>query len=226
MTPRLFILLSLFLLATAVRSHAQINESLDSVTIYGVVLDAEDISPVTYASVYVKNKPSGAVTDSTGYFYLEALKSDTLLFSAVGFKKGMMVLPANLPDARYSMVQLMVPDTLILDEVVVVSYPTISALKEAFMATGEKEEPQSAFAMQMELDRLLYETYQEDQFYYDQMRYNRLYRMTGVFPPNNFINPVTWTNFIRDWRAGRFETEAPLPERMLRRGVNLIDDDQ
>ncbi|MFA0960950.1 carboxypeptidase-like regulatory domain-containing protein [Roseivirga sp. BDSF3-8] len=208
-------------------AYAQFTDPADSVTIYGAVLDAESITPVPYTSVYVKNKPKGAVTDSAGYFTIQAVKSDTLLFSAVGYKRGTMVLPGDLPEDRYSMIQLMLPDTLLLDEVVITSYPTFAEFKEAFANTKvSDDEPTSPMALQRELDNLLYETYKNDRYYYDYMRYNRLYRMTGIFPPNNFINPLTWANFIRDWRDGRYETEAPLPERMPRRGVNLIDDDQ
>lgn len=219
----------IFLLATltVLPATAQIAQPADSVTIYGAVLDAENILPVPYASIKVKNKPVGTVTDSAGAFVLQAVKSDTLLFSAVGFKQGSMVLPSSLPDDRYTMIQLMLTDTIMMDEVVVLSYPTIAEFREAFYEVETSDDgPNSELELQRELDYLLYETYKDDQFYYDYMRYNRLYRMTGIFPPNNFLNPAQWSGFIRNWRAGKYDTEAPLPDRQLRRGINLIDDDQ
>lgn len=222
----LYSLILIFLISIVTPAMAQLPAADDTVTIYGAVLDAESIAPVPYASVYVKGKPKGVVTDSTGAFVLTAIKSDTLQFSAVGFKQGTMVLPSNLPDDRYTMIQLMLPDTILLDEVVVFSYPTISAFKSAFNEVEEEEGLGSEAALQRKLDDLLYETYKDERFYYDYMRYNRLYQMTGIFPPNNFINPAQWTNFIRDWRAGKFDTEAPLPDQQIRRGINLIDDDQ
>ncbi|MGB3182665.1 MAG: carboxypeptidase-like regulatory domain-containing protein [Cyclobacteriaceae bacterium] len=223
----LYSLVFLLVTLTVLPATAQIAQSADSVTIYGAVLDAENILPVPYASIKVKNKPVGAVTDSTGAFAIQAVKSDTLLFSAVGFKQATMVLPSGLPDDRYTMIQLMLTDTIMMDEVVVLSYPTIAEFREAFYdAETSDDGPDSELELQRELDYLLYETYKDDQFYYDYMRYNRLYPMTGIFPPNNFLNPAQWSGFIRNWRAGKYDTEAPLPDRQLRRGINLIDDDQ
>jgi hypothetical protein len=51
-----------------------------------------------------------------------------------------------------------------------------------------------------DLNSLLEEQYNQNSPYYDQWRYARLYEMTGIVPPNNFLNPMTWSNFIRDWK--------------------------
>ncbi|MFT4741950.1 MAG: hypothetical protein ACI9XJ_001237, partial [Marivirga sp.] len=54
-----------------------------------------------------------------------------------------------------------------------------------------------------DLDTILKEQTKENKAYYDQYRYAKLYDLTGIVPPNNFLNPITWSNFIRDWKENQ-----------------------
>ena len=71
----------------------------------------------------------------------------------------------------------------------------------------EKNEMDKIFRAKRELNEVLKKQNDKDKFYDDQIRYSKLYNTTGIVPPNNFLNPIKWTNFITDWRNGKFKKE-------------------
>ena len=54
--------------------------------IQGMVADSSTFSPLPYVNVVVKNKNKGTISDTQGKFRLVASKTDTLVFSFVGYK--------------------------------------------------------------------------------------------------------------------------------------------
>lgn len=180
----------------------------NAVQISGIVIEVDSLSPVPFASITVKNASRGAFSDEYGYFSLIAKELDTLVFTNVGFRPAIFVVPPGLSEENYGLVQVMIRDTFMLEEVVIYPWPTPEDFAAAFLSLKPKKNLQSrAFKAQNELQQNLDEQLSKEQFYYDQMRYSRLYELTGDAPPNNFLNPITWSNFIKDWKSGVFKTE-------------------
>lgn len=184
------------------------------VQISGIVIEVDSLSPIPGASITVKHSSRGAFSDQYGYFSLLAKELDTLVFSNVGFHPATFVVPPNLAEENYGLVQVMIRDTLILEEVVIYPWPTPEDFAATFLSLTPQRNLQSrAFQAQRKLQRNLDKQLAKEQFYYDQMRYSRLYELTGTVPPNNFLNPITWSNFIRDWKKGVFKTgDTEIPD--------------
>lgn len=177
------------------------------ITITGVLLQSDSLVAIPYVAVSVKNNFRGTVSNNLGHFSIVVDKFDTLEFSAIGFKTAQFIVP-DLVDSDYSLIQLLTKETILLEEVEVVAWPDEASLVRAFYNYKlPKGEADRIFQMERELDALLREQYEKDKFYYDQMRYSKLYNTTGFAPPNNFLNPINWSNFIRDWRSGAFKTK-------------------
>lgn len=62
------------------------NEANDSVFISGTVIDSITRQPLNGAFALINVDPKGTFTDSTGYFNLKALNTDTIHISYIGFK--------------------------------------------------------------------------------------------------------------------------------------------
>ena len=88
-------------------------------TIKGVILDESDI-PLIGATVQVKDGQGGAITDLDGNFTIKAKKNATLVVSYIGYQSQEVKL-----QGRTQITVKMVPDSKMLDEVVVVGYGTM-----------------------------------------------------------------------------------------------------
>ena len=199
---------TLLILSVVVAFFSDVTAQTDStvVQVSGVVVEADSLLPIPFASVTIKHSGRGAITDQYGHFTLLVKELDTLVFSNVGFRSTVFVVPPELSQRHYGLVQTMVRDTVMLEEVVILPWPTLEEFEAAFLSLDPRDvktarRRQAQRNIQQSLDAQL----QAEKFYYDQMRYSRLYELTGEAPPNNFLNPITWSNFIRDWKNGAFE---------------------
>lgn len=194
--------------------HEGMAQENDPVHITGVVVSADSLEPLAFTSLTIKNSVKGTVSDSLGYFSIFANELDTIQFSNIGYKKVLFVVPENLPEDQYGLVQVMEKDTVLLSEIEVFAFPGPEDFEQAFLEIELKKTLQDrSLEAQAKLHRNLEQQWARNQFYYDQMRYSKLYNLTGISPPNNFLNPVTWSNFIKDWREGKFKVnEEYLPD--------------
>src|SRR5690606_21766094 len=162
---------------------------------------------VSFTAITIKNSTRGTVSDNSGYFSIFAYELDTLVFSNVGYSQSTFVVPPNFPKESYGLVQVMTTDTILLEEVVVYPCSRREDFESAFLATEPTNNlKMKSFEAQRRIQQALDTQLSREKYYYNQMRYSRLYDLTGEIPPNNFLNPITWSNFIRDWREGAYDT--------------------
>ncbi len=201
---KLLFLLIVILVVGSEDSWSQIQENI---VITGVVLDADSLNPVPYTAIAIKNTNRGTISDNSGYFSIMVAPLDTLIFSVVGYKESLFVLP-QLVDKEYSLIQLITRKTIVLSEVEILAWPDEKSFVNAFinlkLPKGQEDE---IFRANNELAKLLNDQYENDKFYYEQMHYSKLYNTTGFAPPNNFLNPLRWSNFIKDWKNGEFKSK-------------------
>ena len=62
----------------------------------GVVVEGNNLQPVPYASILIKDKNRGTISDYFGYFSFVAQESDTIEFSAIGFSAALYIIPDTL----------------------------------------------------------------------------------------------------------------------------------
>ncbi|RUA34395.1 MAG: hypothetical protein DSY77_05310 [Bacteroidetes bacterium] len=193
-----FITVFLFTFSAFAQEEKIIEEPIN---ITGVILDAENMEPVPFTTILIGNGKSGTVADNSGYFSFLAYPGDTITFRSVGYQSSTFIIPELLEGKTYSLIELLVRENVLLEEVQV--YPLPDA--DYFTSTIVKKELTDIQKRQLDdfnrdLNKLLEKQYEQNHPYYDQWRYARLYEMTGIVPPNNFLNPMTWSNFIRDWK--------------------------
>ncbi len=186
---------------------AQEQEGRSAVLLTGMVLDADTRSPMPYVNIRIRNTVYGAASDSNGYFSLFISPGETLLFSSFGYSDAQFIMPPDVTRDNYSLIQLMREKTILLSEVVIFPWPSVDQFKEAFLDV----EPQR------NMDDLIREVQfqtlkdsrdnQLSEYEADQRRYQRLYEIHQIFPPNNFLNPMRWNQFIRGVTTGENEEE-------------------
>lgn len=176
----------------------------------GAVVTSDSLKPVAFTHIIDKKTGFGTISDYYGYFSFVANKGDSVTFSAVGFKKGLFVIPDTIHNNRYTMFQVMTSDTIYLSEAVIYPWPTKEQFREAFL---KLEIPDDDLEIaRKNLDR--YELYVRAQAipmdgsmnyrnYIDQT-VSKLY-YAGQTQPISLLNPFAWAQFFQAWQDGKFK---------------------
>lgn len=199
---------ALFLALISFSSFSQSDKKL--VQLSGVVVSGDSLSPVPFTSVLVKGTSRGTVADYFGFFSLVTGITDTIIFSSVGYEKSEFIVPDTLSQSRYSVIQLLKKDTIILDPQVVYPWPSKEQFREAFLSlNAPKDDYDRAFEnMTREDVRLALQgvplSAQGNNNYTVQREYTRLYNQ-GLMPQISLLNPLAWAQFIEAWKKGDFK---------------------
>jgi hypothetical protein len=202
-----FLLVSVFLLG--INDLSAQDDNL--IQFSGVVLDADSLLPIPYTSIIVMNKKRGTSTDMNGIFSFVAEKGDSLKFSSVGFRTEYFVIPDTLTVQRYSWIQILATDTVLLKTHMVYPWPSKEQFRQEFLNTRIPED---------DLDRAnrnLAQAQMRDQmrnmpmaggganFKYEQGFRNEATYYQGQYPSWSVLNPVAWAQFIDAWNKGEFK---------------------
>ena len=178
----------------------------------GMVLDGSDeqLYPVPYTNILVKDKGRGTYSDLKGFFSIVVEKGDVIVFSAIGYKTVEYKIPTDLEDDRYSIVQLMTQDAINLPETVVFPWPSRDHFKLEFLAMDVTPELQERAAKNLANEALRrmrndvsVDGNEHADYYLRQQA--REYYYIGQQPPMNIFNPVAWKKFFDSWKNGDFK---------------------
>lgn len=201
-----FLIVSLLIFKALIAQ--EIEEDLIQFT--GIVVTADSLKPVPYTNIVVKNTWRGTIADYYGYFSFVAFRSDTILFSTVGFKNGVYSIPDTISENRYSMIQVMASDTIMLTQTIIYPWPSREKFKEAFLNfdVPDDDYERAKKNLDVALLREIGENYTMDgsmnfrnsmQLYQDKLYYN------GQTQPITILNPFAWAEFIKAWKEGKFK---------------------
>ena len=178
----------------------------------GVVVSADSLRQIPFVSVMIKGSRHGTITDYNGFFSLVAEENDVIEFSALGFKPTLFTIPDSLPENKYSMIEVLSTDTFLLDEMLVLPWPTHEQFKQAFLKLDLPND--DAARAQRNLDQVRnpeYYGYSGSSQTMNQqlMLLQNNYRVygTGAIPLSNLMNPLAWSKFISDWRSGKLKKQ-------------------
>jgi hypothetical protein len=178
----------------------------------GLVLDGtnEQLQPIPYSNIFIKNKGRGTYTDLRGFFSIVVHKDDVVRFSAVGYRTVEYRIPKNLTDDRYSLVQLMTLDTINLPETVVFPWPSREHFRLEFLnmdVTSELQRRAAENVAEASLRKaqagVKYDGDENADFYLRKQASSYYYY--GQAPPMNIFNPIAWGKFFKAWKNGEFK---------------------
>lgn len=99
----------------------------------GIVVSGDSLRPVPLTAVYRTRDKQGTFTDVYGFFAIPALVGDTINFSNVGYVNSSIIIPKDLAENRYTVVQMMMVDTVSIPEVFIYPWPTKEELFSDFI---------------------------------------------------------------------------------------------
>ena len=182
------------------------------VQLYGVVMTADSLKAVPFASIVVNQKGRGTITNNDGVFSIAVNKGEHITFTCIGFKDRTILIPKNLEGNQYSVIQLMVNDTNYLPATILKPRPTRAQFERDFVNAKVDEElfetarkntsPSQKRIILASLPRDGKEAVgaslnnQAAKYYY-----------SGQLPPMNILNPSAWKNFINSWKRGDYKSK-------------------
>jgi hypothetical protein len=180
------------------------------VQIAGMVLDDENLQPVPYVHVAVKNSHRGTSADGHGFFSLVTYIGDTLVFSSVGFQTVTVKVPDTLATDRYTIYQSLMVDTLELPITVIYPWPSKEKFREAFLnlyvPDDDFEIARKNIILSELKERAKYSKMDAgmNYKYLMQQKNDQLY-YAGQRTPNNLLNPFAWSQFLDIWNRQKEE---------------------
>jgi hypothetical protein len=203
-------LLFICLLQGESKGQGNSNRDKSLIQFSGVVVSADSLQPIPFTSVIIRNARRGTITDFYGFFSFVAMKGDTLDFQYVGFKTNSFVIPDSLSDQHYSIIQVLVRDTINLKEAVIYPWPTKDEFKRAFVELKLSDDDLKRAQRNFELAAM---KEVQAQVIFDgglnyqmavQQRQTQLYSQ-GQFRSISLLNPLAWAAFIQSWKDGAYK---------------------
>lgn len=214
-TPYWFVgLLSLLWLASQ-PIQAQGQKQLVQLT--GLVVSGENALGVPGVALTIPKAGRGVVTNNLGYFSMPALAGDSIVISALGFRKQYYIIPKD-GRTTLSVIIRLEEDPIQLPTVEILPYPTEELFKQAFLNLKLPEEeisrmkknldPELLAAMRFDIpmDGSMNHTY----FIQQQVMHieNR-----NQFAALQLTNPFAWVRFIDGIRNLRRQQEKRKKEK-------------
>jgi hypothetical protein len=182
------------------------------IQLYGVIMTADSLKAIPFASIVVEKKGRGTITNNDGVFSIAVNKGERITFSCVGFKDRTILIPLKLEGNQYSVIQLLVNDTNFLPATILRARPSRAQFERDFVnakvdddmyETARKNTSMSQ--KRIILSSLPYDgkeavgaslTQQASKYYY-----------SGQLPPMNILNPSAWRSFINAWKRGDYKSK-------------------
>jgi hypothetical protein len=193
--------------------NAQFETARDSVVqLYGVVMTADSLVGIPAVSVMVRGQNRGTISNAQGVFSIVVLKGDVVEFTHVTYKPKTVFIPRDLEGNQYSIVQLMVIDTVYLPATIIRPHPTPEQFARDFVNNKVPDDDieiarQNTSAAKR---RALLQTVPGDGGEATRIQMNKIANRAvyqGQTPPMNIFNPAAWADFIQAWKRGDFKNK-------------------
>lgn len=193
------------------RSSAQFETVKDSVVqLYGIVMTADSLVGIPAVSITIKGSSRGTITNNQGVFSIVVLKGDEIEFSHVSYKGKKVTIPRNIDGNQYSIVQLLVEDTVYLPVTIIKPRPSPEQFSRDFTNASVPDDDIEIARQNNSAARrkaLMQSTPGDGAGAMSTQMRNIATRASysGQIPPMNIFNPAAWSEFIQAWKRGDYK---------------------
>jgi len=185
--------------------HAQ--NSISIVQFSGMVVAGDSLYGIPGVAIYVQKAGRGTTTNDIGYFSMPTLSGDTIVISAMGYKKKQMVVPKSDRQSVTMIVEL-VEDTVYLPIIEIFPYPTEELFKQAFLALNLSDEYQYNRMASNLSPQLLHKMLRSSTM---SSKENQRYSLRNQMYPGSIggtqgfqiLNPFAWSSLVKSVRKNK-----------------------
>lgn len=195
----------LLLLTGTLQAYSQ-EEKL--VQLSGIVRN-EQLEPLQFVHIVVLNKHRGTISDFDGMFSFVVEASDTVQFSAVGYKNFYVYIPSNPTRDHFNVEIPMKTDTIMIGEVIILPWKTYQEFKEAFVSLKLPDDDlKRAYRNIAKIMAQIEKTSTPDPYlnyqYLMSEYFDQLYTQ-GQMPYYSVLDPMRWKKFFKYLEEGKFK---------------------
>ena len=210
MARNIFLLFFFFFLLNIFGNESLAQGQKKIIQLSGVVVGQDSISGVGGVHIYVPKAGRGTTSNPYGYFAMPVLQGDSIIVSAIGYRKQNFIMPGDKGESVTLFIELK-PDTTVLPELEIFPYPTEELFKKAVLAIelpNRKDLENLDRSLDKDLLRRMYnnEPMSANMNYKYFMDQQMLSTSTKYqLPSNPLLNPFAWVKFIKAIKNGDFK---------------------
>ena len=180
-------------------------------------MTADSLVGIPAVSITINGQNRGTITNGQGVFSIVVLKGDVIDFTHVSYKPKQITIPTTLEGSQYSIVQLMVADTVYLPATIIRPRPTPEQFARDF--ANAKVDDDDIETARKNTDaakrRILLKSVPGDGGEATQLQFHNLANKAsyaGQVPPMNIFNPLPGLNLYRHGNGEilRISNRSPL----------------
>ena len=166
--------------------------------------------PLPFVSIIVKDSYRGTISDYNGFFSFVSQVGDTLVFSAIGYKKARYIVPDSLKSDRYSIIKIMTRDTILLQETIIYPWPNRAQFKQAFLRLRVPDDDYERARRNLSLAELRSRMQSLPLDGSGNYKASMLETQDNIYGAGQYrsislLNPIAWANFIEAWQRGDYK---------------------
>lgn len=176
----------------------------------GIVYDKQNntLPNVTIVSHKLRK---GSTSKTSGIYSIISVPGDTIIFSAIGLRRTMVMIPDSIDDYRFFADVYMDYDTIAINDVLVLPWRTYAEFKRAVV---------EADVNNYEVDNmnenliLIHKQIVDDIGISPEAAYKQVVRQMSdasytrnQYPSNNLLNPFAWAKFMQGLKEGLLRNE-------------------
>jgi hypothetical protein len=190
----------------------QKSTSDNFIQITGIISDAEN-NPVPNVNIISFKLRTGTTSERSGIYSLISTAGDTILFSAVGFKKTHLIVPEKIEGRHFTSDVVLYNDTIAIEDVTILPWKSYEEFKQAM--TQPRPEDTEIRNMYKNLESI-YSSLEkgtgirispEAGFRYAMQQNFNTMSTRNQYPVNNLLNPFAWASFVKGVKNGLLKND-------------------
>lgn len=176
----------------------------------GIVYDEQGnaLSNISIMSITLRK---GATSRNSGIYSVISVPGDTVIFTAMGFKKTLLPIPHDFEGTRYFKDVYLEYDTISIHDVLVLPWGSYAEFKRAVVETDFHDyEVENMTENLILIQKQIIENSglsPEAAYRHIARQYTNAAYTRNQFPENNLLNPFAWSKFIQGLKEGLLRNE-------------------
>jgi len=178
----------------------------------GIIMASDSLQPVALTNIWNISNRRGTSSNFQGFFSFVVRKGDTIQFSAVGYQRGELVVPRNLQESSYSVIQFLQEDTIELPPAIVYPWPSKAEFKQAFLTANVPDDDMRRAQRNLDKERMreIASTMGMDgneNYDYQMRQYSASLYSAGQYPHYRIFDVFAWAEFFKALKRGDFKNK-------------------